>query len=163
MWGLRKGARDWTEIIRHVRSVILDAQFTFLGTMTDEATVLKDLRLSGSDGVRCVATYNPEEPPRLLAPCVVGLFPSYIEGFGIAVLEQLACGIPTVAYDVPGPRQIFGANQTKLLTPAGDTKAMADRALEILGMSATDYSVLSTHGRSIAGQFRWEEIAADTL
>ena len=163
MWGLRKGARDWTEIIRHVRSVIPDAQFTFLGTMTDEATVLKDLHLSGRDGVRCVATYNPEELPALLAPYAVGLFPSYIEGFGIAVLEQLACGIPTIAYNVPGPRQIFGANQTKLLTPAGDAKAMADRALEILGMSATDYSVLSTQCRSIAGQFRWEEIAADTL
>jgi glycosyltransferase involved in cell wall biosynthesis len=163
MWGLRKGARDWTEIIRHVRSAIPDAQFTFLGTMTDEATVLKDLHLSGRDGVRCVATYNPEELPALLAPCAVGLFPSYIEGFGIAVLEQLACGIPTIAYDVPGPRQIFGANRTKLLTPAGDAKAMADRALEILRLSATDYSALSAQCRSIAGQFRWEEIAADTL
>ncbi|HEV2046650.1 MAG TPA: glycosyltransferase [Chthoniobacterales bacterium] len=163
MWGLRKGARDWTEIIRHVRSAIPGAQFTFLGTMTDEATVLKDLRLSRRDGVRCVATYNPEELPALLAPCAVGLFPSYIEGFGIAVLEQLACGIPTVAYDVPGPRQIFGANQIKLLTPAGDTKAMADRAVEILTMSAKDYSALFAQCRSIAGQFRWEQIAGDTL
>jgi len=121
------------------------------------------LNLSHRDGVRCIATYDPEELPALLAPCAVGLFPSYIEGFGIAVLEQLASGIPTIAYDVPGPRQIFGPNQAKLLTPVGETKSMAERALEILRMGASDYSALSAHCRSIAAQFRWEQIAADTL
>jgi glycosyltransferase involved in cell wall biosynthesis len=161
MWSLRKGSRDWPDIIRHIRSAIPDAQFTFLGTMTDESVVLKDLRLSPADGIRCVQSFDPDELPTLLASCAVGLFPSYVEGFGIAVLEQLACGIPTVAYDVPGPHQIFGS-QTKLLTPPGDPKAMADRAVEILRMNASEYAPLSASCRSIAKQFRWEQIAADT-
>jgi glycosyltransferase involved in cell wall biosynthesis len=163
MWSLRKGARDWSEIIRHIRDEISDAQFTFLGTMTDESAVLKDLHLSRDDRIRCVATYEPGQLPALLSPCAVGLFPSYVEGFGIAVLEQLACGIPTIAYDVPGPRQILEASQAKLLTAQGDPKAMADRAVEILRMSPSKYAGLSADCRLIAGQFRWERIAADTV
>ena len=163
MWSLRKGARDWSDIIRHIRRAIPDAQFTFLGTMTDESAVLKDLHLSREDGIRCVTTYEPDALPALLSVCAVGLFPSYVEGFGIAVLEQLACGIPTVAYNVPGPRQILGASQTKLLTPQGDPKAMADRAVEILRMNTSEYAALSANCRSIAEQFRSERIAADTI
>ena len=163
MWSLRKGARDWPALIRHIRSAIPEAKFTLLGTMTDESAVLKDLDLSGKDGVRCVASYEPDELPALLSSCAVGLFPSYVEGFGIAVLEQLACGIPTIAYNVPGPRQIIAANQTNLLTPLGDAKAMADRAVEILRMDVGAYRALSADCRSIAEQFRWEQIAADTL
>ena len=162
MWSLRKGARDWPEIIAQIRAELPDAKFSFLGTMTSEETVLRDLNVSQSDNVSCLASYNPQQLPALLAPCTVGVFPSYVEGFGIAVLEQLAAGIPIVAYDVRGPRHIFEASQTRMLTPVGDAKAIADRALEILRMNENDYATLSHQCRRIAGQFSWENIAADT-
>lgn len=162
MWGLRKGAGDWPEIVRHIRRKLPDTQFKLLGIMTDDQKVLSDLRLSPGDGVRCVSAYDPKELPSLISSCAVGLFPSYIEGFGLAVLEQLAAGIPTVAYDVAGPRQILKPFRADLLVPEGDAIAMADRAVEILRMNPIDYTTLSTQCRSIAGQFRWERIAPDT-
>src|SRR5256885_3623497 len=132
MWGLRKGARDWPEIVRAILSEEPSARFTFLGTMTDEQTVLRDLQLRSSESIRCRTSYDPKELPRLIGGAAVGLFPSYIEGFGISVLEQLACGIPTICYDVPGPRHIFDAEDAEFLVPTGNVKAMTDRALEIL-------------------------------
>jgi glycosyltransferase involved in cell wall biosynthesis len=93
---------------------------------------------------------------------MVGLFPSYIEGFGLAVLEQLACGIPTVAYDVSGPRQILDSLRALLLVPKGDAATMAARAVEILRMNMTDYAVLSEKCRDIAARFRWETSAMET-
>ena len=98
----------------------------------------------------------------MIAGCTVGLFPSYIEGFGISVIEQLASGIPTICYDVPGPRHIFDGN-AQFLVPAGNAKAMTERALQILRMNENDYNSLSTDCRRIAEQFRWEQIAADTI
>jgi glycosyltransferase involved in cell wall biosynthesis len=163
MWSLRKGARDWAEIIRHIRNAIPEAQFKLLGTMVDEATVFKDFNLSGKDRVRCIPIYEPAELPQLLSSCAVGLFPSYIEGFGIAVLEQLAAGIPTVAYDVPGPRQILGQDRAMLLVPPGDARALADRAIEILQMKVDDYSALSARSQAIANEFHWEIIASETI
>jgi glycosyltransferase involved in cell wall biosynthesis len=163
MWGLRKGARDWPEIVRAILRAEPSARFAFLGTMTDQQTVLRDLQLTSSESIRCLTSYDPKELPRLIGGSVVGLFPSYIEGFGISVLEQLACGIPTIAYDVSGPRHIFAASGARFLVPAGNIKAMIDRALEILRMNESDYSALSAKCRQIAETFRWEQIASDTI
>lgn len=163
MWGLRKGSRDWPEIVRQIRAQIPEVRFTFLGTMVDTGTVLADLRLSESDGIRCVETFDRDQLPELLGPCAVGLFPSYIEGFGLSVIEQLAAGIPTIAYDVAGPRQIFASKPSEFLVPMGNATAMAARAVQILRMNEQEYATFSVIARKIADQFRWEQIAADTI
>jgi glycosyltransferase involved in cell wall biosynthesis len=162
MWSVRKGSRDWPEIVRAILSVEPRARFLFLGTMTDDDTVFGDFPASAREAIRCVSQYNPNELADLIAGCAAGLFPSYIEGFGISVIEQLAAGIPTIAYDVPGPRHIFGENG-QFLVAAGDWKSLAERTLGILRMNETDYAKLSAQSRQIAAQFRWEQIAADNI
>jgi len=162
MWSQRKGSLDWPQIIRRVRSARPETRFSFLGTSVPEQIVLGDLGFERADGIRCVSDYDPKELPRLLSDCTVGIFPSYIEGFGLAVLEKIAAGIPVVAYDVSGPRQILKTLRNELLTREGDVNSIADRAVEILNMSASEYGALSEKCRSIAVQFRWEKIAADT-
>src|SRR5207253_579189 len=124
MWGVRKGSRDWPETVRGILDSVPSARFAFLGTMTDEQTVLHDLRISSNESIRCLTSYDPKELPHLIASCAVGLFPSYIEGFGLSVLEQLACGIPTIAYDVPGPRHILNTSAAELLVPVGNVNAL---------------------------------------
>ncbi len=163
MWSVRKGSRDWPEIVRAIWDSVPGARFAFLGTMTDEKTVLSDLGVSPRESIRCVRTYDPKDLPQLVAGCAVGLFPSYIEGFGISVIEQLAAGIPTIAYDVPGPRQIFASARSEFLVSSGNAAAMAQRAVEILQMNESQYASLSETSRRIASTFRWEQIAADTI
>ena len=163
MWSLRKGSRDWAELIRLIRNVLPNTKFAFLGTMTDDETLFKDLRVSSRENILHVSSYDPAELPRLLASATVGIFPSYIEGFGLAVLEQLAAGIPTVAYDVPGPRQILASHRTEFLVPIGNVTAMADRAVEILRMEDNEHATLAEASRRIADRFRWETIAAETI
>lgn len=162
MWSVRKGSRDWPEIVRAILGAEPATRFAFLGTMTDDETVFRALQLSSRESIRCVSQYEPKELPDLIGGCSVGLFPSYIEGFGLSVLEQLACGIPTICYDVPGPRHIFDGN-VQFLVPAGNAKAMAERALEVLWMNENHFDSLSTECRRIAERFRWEQIAADTI
>jgi len=163
MWGVRKGSRDWPEIVHGILYAEPSARFTFLGTMTDEQTVLRDLQPTSSESIRCLTSYDPKELPQLIANCAVSLFPSYIEGFGISVIEQLAAGIPTIAYNVSGPRHILGGAGSEFLVPVGNVKAMTDRALEILRMNESGYSALSAKCRQIAQSFRWEQIASDTI
>jgi len=161
MWSLRKGSRDWLKIIAALRQWHPAAQFLFLGTLADETMVRTDL--GNVENITCRATFEAEELPALLADCAVALFPSYVEGFGLAVLEQLAAGLPTIAYDVPGPRQILHGHRARFLTPVGDTAAIAARAAEILSLSLPEYEKLSAECRAIAGRYRWNEIARETL
>ena len=163
MWSLRKGSRDWPKIMSAIRRNHPNAEFVFLGTMFDEAVVHADLTRDEAQRLICRTKFREDELPALLGDCAVALFPSYIEGFGLAVLEQLAAGLPTIAYDVPGPRQILEPQRARLLTPVGDTDAIAARAAEILSLSVPEYEKLSAECRAIAGSYRWSKIARDTL
>jgi glycosyltransferase involved in cell wall biosynthesis len=163
MWSPRKGAFDWADIIREVWREVPEARFCFFGTMTQSDRIFADLGLRSSERIELVPEYSSDQLATLLADCAVGLFPSYVEGFGLAVLEQLAAGIPTVAFDVPGPRDIFGSNNGTLAVPAGDTRAMAARAVAILRLTPTEYDALSSKCRVMAERFQWEGIARDTI
>lgn len=162
-WSPRKGSRDWGAIVRSVRAEVPEAGFDFLGTGCDEGAVLSDLALDRSEGVRVVPSFDSDQLPRLLAEATVGAFPSYIEGFGLGVLEKLAAGIPTVAYNVPGPRAILRELDHTLLTPAGDTAALAARVVAMLRMSAPDYAALAARCRAQARQHSWSTLAERTL
>ncbi len=161
MWGPRKGSRDWPKIITRISETHPAAKFVFLGTMFDERVVRSGL--PDTDGIICHTTFDEAALPPLLADCAVGLFPSYIEGFGLALLEQLAAGLPVIAYDVPGPRQVLHPQRARLLVPMGDSKTLAQRAAQILALTAAEYENLSADCRAIAQNYRWDEIAHDTI
>ena len=161
-WDIRKGARDWPEIVSSISQQEPAAEFSFLGTMASDEVVRVDLGSSSSDRVQCVPKFQPAELPELLRDASVGLFPSYIEGFGLAIIEQLASGIPTIAYDVPGPRQILRSLSALLLVPRGDVQLMVERALAILRMDPAEYAALTAQCRQVAEKYCWERIAADT-
>ena len=162
MWGPRKGSREWRQIMAAVWEHHPAAQFLFLGTMFDETVVRADLG-DNSTQILCRPAFAVRDLPLLIADCVMGVFPSHVEGFGLALLEQLAAGLPTVAYNVPGPRQILRTQSERLLTPVGDTAAIAARAAEILSLSVPDYEKLSAECVAIAQRYRWPEIANNTI
>jgi glycosyltransferase involved in cell wall biosynthesis len=163
MWAARKGSHDWAQIIRLVRQEIPEAQFRFLGTMVDEETIRADLGLKSSSGIELISEYSPTDLPKLLFDCAVGAFPSHIEGFGLAILEQLAAGIPTVAFDIAGPRDILAKHLPELLIPSGDVEAFAGALCKILTLETTAYEKLSERSAETVTLFDWTKIANETL
>jgi glycosyltransferase involved in cell wall biosynthesis len=162
MWNPRKGAKDWGEIIRRVKASVPETRFVLLGTLTPDRNVFRDLGLPGGDYVEIVREYHPDELPKLLSDSTAGAFPSYAEGFGLAVLEQLAAGIPPVAYDAPGPRSMLQERLPELLVPIGDTERFAEALVRILRSDAVEYSRLARESVQTAGRFIWSTVAADT-
>jgi glycosyltransferase involved in cell wall biosynthesis len=164
MWSIRKGAKDWADIIRLIRAKVPDATFLFLGTLTDDAKVWEELDLpAAGDFVELVSEYEPEALPDLLRDSTVGVFPSYVEGFGLGVLEQLAAGIPIVAYDVPGPRQILRSIASTALAPVGDKASLAARAINLLQGDLPAYTKLREECLAVSERYSWPEIADETI
>ena len=90
----------------------------------------------------------------------VGAFPSYVEGFPFAVLEKLTAGLPLIAYDAPGAREMLPAHQ---LVPPGDVKRMADKIAGVLDLDAAAYTRLSQRAQEVVRPLSWETIARQTM
>ena len=71
--------------------------------------------------------------PELLAISDVMLLPSEYEAFGLAALEAMACGAPTVAARTGGIPELITDGEDGLLAPVGDIETMAAQALTLLG------------------------------
>jgi glycosyltransferase involved in cell wall biosynthesis len=107
------------------------------------------------------------QPPRLTRRTLAGLYrrasvvlvPSDAEGFGIPVIEALACGTAVVASDIPVLREVGG--DAVLFAPPGDVPAWTravDGALDRTSAVPTE-----ARRRERAATFTWERHASTIL
>ncbi|HEY6098651.1 MAG TPA: glycosyltransferase family 4 protein [Anaeromyxobacter sp.] len=82
------------------------------------------------------------------------------EGFGLVLLEAMACGCPAVASDIPGYAE--AARGAALLVPPGDPLALAD-AVERAGADRVLRARLLSAGRARAEALSWTRVAARVL
>ena len=59
------------------------------------------------------------------------VLPSYREGFPRSAMEASACGVPVVATDIRGCRQVVAHGSTGLLVPDRDAEALAGAMEEL--------------------------------
>jgi glycosyltransferase involved in cell wall biosynthesis len=87
------------------------------------------------------------------------VYPSLAEGFGLPVVEAMACGLPVVASDTAALTEVGGA--AALYAPACDTAALAlqiERALE----DPATRRRLASEGPARAALFSWKTAAEKT-
>ncbi|QAT82577.1 group 1 glycosyl transferase [Corallococcus coralloides] len=107
------------------------------------------------------------QPPRQERATLAGLYrraravlvPSDAEGFGLPVIEALACGVPVVASDLPVLREV-GADACTYC-PVGDVAAWAETVDALLTGRVPAPSAETRHAR--AARFTWSAHARTVL
>jgi glycosyltransferase involved in cell wall biosynthesis len=105
--------------------------------------------------------YLPDpDLPALLSGALAFVFPSLYEGFGMPVLEAMACGAPVLTSSTSSLPEVAG-DAAMLVDPA-DTDAIAAGIARIVGDPALRAD-LRERGLARAATFTWDRCARETL
>jgi glycosyltransferase involved in cell wall biosynthesis len=115
-------------------------------------------RLDGR--VRFLDYLTEEELPGLYAGATALVYPSLYEGFGLPVVEAMACGTPVITSRTSSLGEVAG-DAARLVDPESEAD-IAD-ALHALAGDAALRRELSRRGIARAAAFSWERTGRETL
>jgi len=113
-----------------------------------------------SGRVICLGHVSRTELAALFHRATAFVYPTLYEGFGLPVLEAMACGVPVVAGDVAAVREVTG--EAVLRVNPRDVVELAAAMRKVLGQPEMRAS-LGARGRRRAEAFRWHKAAEATL
>lgn len=159
-----KGIFDLLKVWKKIVKVRNNAKLLIIGSGLELPSVKEKIGSSNlENNVFIRGRCSDTELYGLLKSSKIFIFPSLFEGWGIAVAEALACGLPIVAYDIPALKEVFGECRSVFLVPVKDVESMASSVLKVIGASKRKLGELSYCSRVYSKQFSWEKTAKKDL
>lgn len=147
--------------IAHLRDMSANAVYTIVGDGPDLAA-LRDF--AGTLGIADRVTFAGQrrDVPDLMAEADFLWITSRNEGFGLVVAEAMATGLPVLATDVPGLRDVIRNGKTGILVPLDSHVELARqtmaawndrRATSSMAANAREYAMAHYSAQGMAGEF----------
>jgi len=128
------------------------------------ATYEKLLKLINSLGLADVVEFtgriSDQALVKLYQTASVMIFPSFYEGFGLPILEAMACGCPLIASDYSTIREVAG--KAAILANPADSDELARALIEVLSNKAVRRSLIEK-GLDHVKTYTWEKTAEQTF
>ncbi len=106
---------------------------------------------------------HQDDMPKVLKNASIACLPSYREGVPKSLLEAASCGLPLVAFDVPGCREVVDNGSNGYLVPFKNVNALSE-ALEKLILDKDLRETMGNHSRKkVIQEFSKERIAQETF
>ena len=152
--------KNYVRLIRAFVSLKVEAQLIIAG---GRGWLYQDILAEAEkhpERVRMLGFVDDADLPALYRGASLFVFPSLYEGFGLPVLEAMACGVPVVCSDASSLPEVAGdaALPVDPLDTGGLAEAMA-RALE----DAELRREMTAKGITRAARFTWEQAARQLL
>lgn len=110
--------------------------------------------------VHFASNLSNEELADIYAGATASFFPSLYEGFGLPILESMACGVPCVTARNSSLEEVGG--EAAIYTDPLDTDAIAN---EMTKLATAQYDMAQLQAASLAqaAKFTWERCARETI
>jgi glycosyltransferase involved in cell wall biosynthesis len=123
-----------------------------------------EIRQSDAVGLHLPGFVQEEDLAALYSLADLFVYPSFYEGFGMPLLEAMACGTPVIVSNVSALPEVIGtpwtdpASHAGLLVSPNDEKGWAQAMARILAEDTLRERLIA-NGLTRAAQFRWETSA----
>lgn len=140
---------------RKVEDVRQDWQLKIVGAgdSSEYSCFAQELQL------KCVEFSGPvKDVNEVFGQSSIMAFSSRYEGFGMVLIEAMACGVPTVSFACPcGPSDIISDGIDGYLVPDFDVDVFADRLLSLM-LADKERSVMGSRARDNMMRFRQVDV-----
>jgi len=132
------------------------------GTGWKNAKIYNSVQRSGltESDIRFVGFVPEENLPVLYSGASIFLFPSLYEGFGLPLVEAMACGAPVVASNIAVTAEVV--QDAALLVPPLEAEGFAE-AMQYVRRDSSLRAAMIQKGFERARHFRWDEAAKQML
>ncbi|GIW76585.1 MAG: glycosyl transferase [Phycisphaerae bacterium] len=86
------------------------------------------------------------------------VLPSTAEGFGLVLIEAMAAGVPVVATDVPGIRDVVRDQETGLLVPPRSPKAISEAIQRLRNDVDLRNRLITSARQEVAQRYTWSVV-----
>ncbi len=124
----------------------------------EEEIRIEAARQGLADRVRFLGFVADEDLPAIYGCASLFVFPSLYEGFGLPVLEAMACGVPVIMSNSSSLPEVGGDAVIQL--PPDSTEAWSNGILNILSDSEKRFQMIGA-GVNRARKFSWERAALE--
>ena len=160
-----KGVREFVEAAAIVRSQLPGVQFLLAGDSDpgNPSSIAPDVVAEWQRKGDVSFLGHRPDIRELIQAADLAVLPSYREGMPRSLLEAAACGLPLVATDVPGCREILSNGINGLLVPPLDSKLLAEAIIELLG-DRERREAMGKRSRAIACElFSQDRVVRETM
>jgi len=106
------------------RLALSGAELVLIGKVRPDVGAM--LKACADASIKLIDFIPPEQLLQHYRDSNVFVFPSVTEGFGLVLLEAMACGIPVVASDRSGGMDCIAEGKDGFIVPARDVDRLAD-------------------------------------
>ena len=118
----------WAEVEKHYTDWTLE--IFGMGDQSSYRQMMLDL---GIDTNRCLLNGPVDDVGQVYQNSSIFVLSSRFEGFGLVLVEAMACGLSVVSFDCPaGPDEIITDGYDGLLVPSGDVKVLAQKLMLLM-------------------------------
>ena len=158
----QKGHRYLIEAASPLVSQYPDLQFLLIGDGDLREEITAQARASGLNGqVHFMGLRN--DIPDLLAASDIFILPSLWEGLPMALVEAMASGLPVIATEVSGTKQVMVPGETGLLVAPGDSQQLIQAMIRLLCDPAGAKAMGAAAKRRVEAYFSAQKQAQDHI
>jgi len=164
----RKGLEYLIRAMKRVADVVPDVKLVAVAKTgfrgTDQwhmyKTIAEDLNILGR--IEYNESVDESTLLQFYSNCDVLVLPSKTEGWGLSLMEAMACGKPVVASRAGGIPELVRDNVDGILVDSGDVRWLAEAIVRLLKNPGLR-DRMGTAGRERATQFSWDRTAQTVL
>lgn len=146
---IKKHSSDYRLVIAGKKGWLFDSIFQNVKKLNLE----KDVIFTGY--------IEEKDKPAIIAGSSMFILPSYWEGFGMDILNAMACGVLVIASKVASIPEVLG--EAGIYIDPYDTKSISEGIMRVINMDGREYNRIVKKGLIQAQKFSWLKSAEMTL